>query len=464
MEGDNPQDWSQARKWAITLTSSYMSSLSSVAVAAYSLGIDAMVIDLHTSRLLVVSGLSFYTLAVAIFPLFLAPLAESVGRRPVYIIAYGFFFLFFLPVALARNIETVLVARFLCGAAGSVGATMVGGTLSDIWTRGQREVPMAFFSLSALFGTPIGPIFFSWIGGGVSWRWIHWTLLISSVPSAALVFLTFNRETLLSARQRKGQPSERSTLAGMARKVKASLSTSLVRPLLLLATEPIVFCLSLWISFAWGTLYLFLESVPLVFAQYGIAQGPSFVGLAIGALIGFAIHLVYVHRSKRLAGSTPETRLGEACVGAVAFAASLFFYAWTGLPHVPWIVPQIATACIMAGLFLVYACIFMYLSECYGLYTSSALAAQSFLRNIFATAFPLFATDMYQKLTYRWASTLLGFLAAALALFPFLLVRYGAALRDRSPFATKQILAQDRQEARCPSQTPAGSPMTMVDA
>lgn len=92
----------------------------------------------------------------------------------------------------------------------------------------------------------------------------------------------------------------------------------------LLATEPIVFCLSLWISFAWGTLYLFLESVPLVFAQYGIAQGPSFVGLAIGALVGFAIHLVYVHRSKRLAGSTPETRLGEACVGAVAFAASEF--------------------------------------------------------------------------------------------------------------------------------------------
>lgn len=130
-----------------------------------------------------------YTIAVAIFPLFLAPLGESVGRKPVYIAAYAFFFLFFLPVALARNIQTVLVARFLCGAAGSVGATMVGGTLSDIWSRGQREVPMALFSLSALFGTPIGAVVFSWAGGGsgsgsgVSWRWIHWTMVsLSRLP------------------------------------------------------------------------------------------------------------------------------------------------------------------------------------------------------------------------------------------------------------------------------------------
>lgn len=35
------------------------------------------------------------------------------------------FSVFFLPVALAKNIQTVLVSRFICGAAGSVGTTMV---------------------------------------------------------------------------------------------------------------------------------------------------------------------------------------------------------------------------------------------------------------------------------------------------------------------------------------------------
>jgi len=33
----------------------------------------------------------------------------------------------------AANVQTVIVARFLQGAAGSTGATMVGGTIADIW-------------------------------------------------------------------------------------------------------------------------------------------------------------------------------------------------------------------------------------------------------------------------------------------------------------------------------------------
>jgi len=33
----------------------------------------------------------------------------------------------------ARNIETVLVGRFFMGASGSIGATLVGGTISDIY-------------------------------------------------------------------------------------------------------------------------------------------------------------------------------------------------------------------------------------------------------------------------------------------------------------------------------------------
>ena len=89
---------------------------------------------------------------------------------------------------------------------------------------------------------------------------------------------------------------------------------------MLLATEPIVSCLSLWISFAWGTLYLFLESIPLVFSQYGFSQGLGFGGLAVGALIGFAMHLVYLHSTNVRTSSMPETRLLEASFGAPLFA------------------------------------------------------------------------------------------------------------------------------------------------
>jgi hypothetical protein len=35
--------------------------------------------------------------------------------------------------ALAQNLETISVCRFIVGCAGYTGSTMVGGTLADIW-------------------------------------------------------------------------------------------------------------------------------------------------------------------------------------------------------------------------------------------------------------------------------------------------------------------------------------------
>lgn len=54
----NPHNWSQRRKWMITLTACYMSSLAQIAPSAYSVGIDSMVIDLKSRKELVISGIS----------------------------------------------------------------------------------------------------------------------------------------------------------------------------------------------------------------------------------------------------------------------------------------------------------------------------------------------------------------------------------------------------------------------
>jgi hypothetical protein len=54
----NPLNWSKRRKWIITLTACYMSSLAQIAPSAYSVGIDGMMIDLNTSRELLDLGIS----------------------------------------------------------------------------------------------------------------------------------------------------------------------------------------------------------------------------------------------------------------------------------------------------------------------------------------------------------------------------------------------------------------------
>ena len=47
----------------------------------------------------------------------------------------------------ANNIQTVIVARFFQGAFGSTAATMVGGTIADIWVTKEY---VSFFSRSLI--------------------------------------------------------------------------------------------------------------------------------------------------------------------------------------------------------------------------------------------------------------------------------------------------------------------------
>lgn len=51
-------------------------------------------------------------------------------------------------------------------------------------------------------------------------------------------------------------------------------------------------------------------------------------------------------------------------------------------------------------------------------------------------AFPLFGIQMYQKLGYQWASSLLAFLAVAMMPFPYIFFKYGKRIRGKSRFAS----------------------------
>ncbi|KAK0725229.1 major facilitator superfamily domain-containing protein [Lasiosphaeris hirsuta] len=82
------------------------------------------------------------------------------------------------------------------------------------------------------------------------------------------------------------EDEERSSLAKM-------ITISVTRPFHLLFTEPVVFFFSLWVSFAWGVLYLTFGSIPIVFRrQYGwnIEQaGYVFASLLLGAVLATGI-------------------------------------------------------------------------------------------------------------------------------------------------------------------------------
>lgn len=78
-----------------------------------------------------------------------------------------------------------------------------------------------------------------------------------------------------------------------------------------------------------------------------------------------------------------------------------------------------------------------YLIDAYTIFAASVLAANSVLRSCFGAAFPLFTTQMYNRLGIHWASSIPAFLALACVPFPFLFYKYGKEIRLKCKYAAE---------------------------
>lgn len=253
------------------------------------------------------------------------------------------------------------------------------------------------------------------------------------------------------------EDEERSSLTKM-------ISVSLYRPFHLLFTEPVVFSFSLWVAFAWGVLYLTFSSVPLVFSlEHGWdieKSGCIFATIIIGGFLGTAVGIwqeYVLHHTRwqptpeneadnsrfwsllrrRFPVFVPEARLYCTCVSAILLPAGLFIFGFTSKPDIHWIAPAIGICLATMGIYSVYLATFNYLADTYHKYASSALAAQSFCRNILGGVFPLVTGFMFTNLGAGRASAILGGIAVGLTAVPWVLVFFGPRIRARSPFASE---------------------------
>ncbi|KAF8517911.1 MFS polyamine transporter [Hysterangium stoloniferum] len=450
-EGDsrNPMNFSRPRKWLITIVACAMTGITAASGGSIALGFPSMVRDLNATSELAALTLSMYSLGFAIFPLVTASLSEEFGRRPLFFVSSVVFMLMHIMFSAAKNISTVIIARLISGAAGSVGATMVGGVIADIWAPYERGIPMSLFALAAIGGTGLGPVFAGFIeqNSRLEWRWIQW---IQSMVAGVLVIAIYavldeTRSGVILTREARelrkktGDSRHRARIEDENPPLKQLIYISCTRPLYLLLTEPVVASF----SYSWGVLFSQIESIALIFrtlhhfnsAQVGLAFSP----MCIGALLGFIINiyqesLYRQHVKKR----GPEARLYAAMAAAILFPIGCFIYAWTAQPSIrSWVGPMFGIFIFITALFSMYLAVFSYLADAYGIYASSALAGQSLCRNIMGAAFPLFTNQMYTRLSFPWASTLFGCLAAFLAVVPFILFMHGPKIRGRSRFASK---------------------------
>ncbi|QRV73197.1 major facilitator superfamily transporter [Ceratobasidium sp. AG-Ba] len=452
---ENPFNWSGFKRWRITAILAITTLCIAFASSSYSGGIQYMMADLHMGQYVAILGISLYVVGFGLGPLLWGPLSEMYGRRLIFLVSFLPFVLFHLGGALAHNVETLLITRFLAGAFGSSPLTNAGGTIADMFTARERGLASALFAMAPFAGPVLGPI----VGGYVSessagWRWNFWIMFIFSavmfILSALLVPETF-APVLLRRRARTLHAESEGKVHYVSKFEKGNKKTfgeimkiNLSRPFIFLFKEPIVLLFSIYTALVYGTLYGLFAAFPVVFQRgrhFTPGEGGlAFLGVGLGIVIATALtpisNKIYYRAMEKGNGvAPPEARLVMGCVGAVLLPISMTWFAWTTYPSVHYIVPIIAGVPFGAGMLLVFTSVISYLIDSYTLYAASALAANAVLRSIMGAVFPLFTPKMYASLGDQWACMVFAFLALACTPMPFLFYRYGPTIRKRSQFS-----------------------------
>lgn len=104
----------------------------------------------------------------------LAPLSEYFGRRRVYLVSWFIFTCFQIPLALAQNLQTILVCRFIQGFTGSAPLANTGGVVHDIFGVDEGGMAVGIYALSSADGPPFGNVVSGYLAQEQGWRWLFW--------------------------------------------------------------------------------------------------------------------------------------------------------------------------------------------------------------------------------------------------------------------------------------------------
>ncbi len=309
-----------------------------------------------------------------------------------------------------------MMCRFIGGLAGCAPLTIVGGALADIWDPVERGVAVSIFSAATFIGPVAGPI----VGGFVTqsylgWRWTAWLTLFMAAASLllAVLFVPETYAPVILSRRAKRRRYETKNWALHAKideqqtNLHDTITRYLFRPIQMLAQEPILLLITLYMAFIYGILYLFFEAYPVSFQEergwnLGVGALP-FLGITIGVIFGagFVSYITktrFARKMKQHGHVVPEERLPPMIVGAFMLPAGLFWFAWTSSPHITWVPQVLAGIPIGMGIFMIFMQGLNYIIDCYRMNANSGIAGNTFLRSFSGAGFPLFATQMYHKL------------------------------------------------------------------
>lgn len=352
----------------------------------------------------------------------------------------------------SQNVATLLILRFFAGTFGGSPLVNSGGTIADLFPPAQRGLTLTIYCVAPFLGPILGPIVGGFVSENIGWRWVQGVCVIfigiigilgiAFIPETYGPVLLQRRACQLSKANGKVYVSILEKNQGK-KKPSEVFKRALFRPWIFLFLEPIVLVSSLYMAIIYGTVYMFMGAMPIVYNEdRGWSEGTgglSFLGIAVGIIFGL-IYAIWDNNGRYMKlsvakSATAESRLPPAIVGGIALPIGMFAFAWTNYPSIHWSVSIILSAPFGFGCVLVILPIMNYLIDTYTIYAASVLAAAAIFRSVVGAVFPLFTTQMYHNLGIHWASSIPAFMTLVCMPFPLIMYRYGALVRMKCKYS-----------------------------
>ena len=445
----HPFNWPLSKKVIICLILGMDCICISMSSSIFASGVIQICEIYHVIEVVAVLGVTLFVLGFAASPIIYAPLSEIYGRKGVLVVASLGFTIFQFAVATGENLQTIMICRFFSGLIGAAPMAVVPAAFADMFDNNARGKAIALFSVGVFVGPIISPVIGSYMVQHTSWRWLLYLVgCLSAAVTLSIIFFfeeTHHPTILVQKAKRMRKETGNWGIHAAHENIELSISdiarNTIKRPIILLATEPVLLIISIYNSFVYGLLYLMLEAYPIVFREgYGFTTNGElpYIALIVGMLVAGALIWYmdgdYIRRMKAKGGLVPEVRLYPMIVAGIVFPIGILWFCWTGNypDKISWVCPTIAGSFIGFGLIGIFLPSMNYIIESYLLVAASAVAGNTFMRSTFGAAFPLFAGYMFRGMETGWAGLLLGLFSLALLPFPIVLLKYGPAIRRKS--------------------------------
>ncbi|KAK7887555.1 hypothetical protein LTR67_009456 [Exophiala xenobiotica] len=174
-----------SEKWCIVAMVSCAAWFSTLSSFIYYPALHSIAQALSVSVAKVNLTVTSYLAVATIAPTLLGDAADTIGRRPVYLIVLGLYFVANISIALSESYDALLGLRLLQAAAISGTFSIAYGVLTDIASSAERGSFVGAVSFA------LGPILGGSLTYAAGWTWIFWFLAIASglCSSVMLCFL-----------------------------------------------------------------------------------------------------------------------------------------------------------------------------------------------------------------------------------------------------------------------------------